>query len=217
MYEKISSVYVHASQVVTLSIQSICLQYADIMYYPVDNLLESLCEVSSQRKSILIVSIEPNTVISANELIDIQIKYPNTNLVILFLDINKQIIMPFVQAQFQIMLSYYQPTHIIDDALIAAQKNQSFFCPYITKLLADEYLQQNKLSSINEFQQITPREIEILQFIANGDSNKVIAKSLSISAKTVATHREHLLRKLNVRNTAAMINRAYQLRLLLLK
>jgi DNA-binding NarL/FixJ family response regulator len=52
--------------------------------------------------------------------------------------------------------------------------------------------------------QLTMREMEILQMIAEGKANKEIASELGISIKTVEKHREHLMRKLDIHDTAGL-------------
>jgi DNA-binding NarL/FixJ family response regulator len=53
---------------------------------------------------------------------------------------------------------------------------------------------------------LTPREIEVIQLIADGFTDAEIADKLNISPKTASTHRKNILRKLNLKN-AAMITR----------
>ncbi|WP_423126912.1 LuxR C-terminal-related transcriptional regulator [Gaoshiqia sp. Z1-71] len=55
---------------------------------------------------------------------------------------------------------------------------------------------------------ISPREAEVLKYIANGDSAKIIGDKLNISETTVITHRKHLRQKLNAKNTAELIKEA---------
>ena len=52
--------------------------------------------------------------------------------------------------------------------------------------------------------QLTSREEELLQLIAEGHSNKQIASELSISIKTVEKHRQHLMEKLNIHDIAGL-------------
>ncbi len=57
---------------------------------------------------------------------------------------------------------------------------------------------------------LTAREIEILQQIANGNTDREIAVAISISDKTVSTHRKNILRKLKLKNTALLIRFALE-------
>ena len=58
------------------------------------------------------------------------------------------------------------------------------------------------------FQLLTARERSIVQLVAEGRTNKEIANVLSISVKTVETHRASILRKLNLASTAALVRYA---------
>jgi len=57
---------------------------------------------------------------------------------------------------------------------------------------------------------LTPKEREVLKLIAEGYTNQKIADTLYISTHTVETHRQHLMGKLDVHNTAALIARAIE-------
>lgn len=56
---------------------------------------------------------------------------------------------------------------------------------------------------------LSPRELEILELLANGRSQKEIAATLVISPKTVGTHIQHVLAKLGVHSRAQAVARAY--------
>jgi DNA-binding NarL/FixJ family response regulator len=58
--------------------------------------------------------------------------------------------------------------------------------------------------------QLTTRESEVLQHIANGESNKQIARALALSVRTVETHRLNIKRKLGIEGQAELIKFAVQ-------
>ncbi|MEO6302301.1 MAG: response regulator transcription factor [Bacteroidia bacterium] len=62
--------------------------------------------------------------------------------------------------------------------------------------------------------QVTKRQVEILRLVATGMTNEAISKKLNLSKRTVDTHRQNLLLKLEVHNTAALIKKATELSLL---
>ncbi len=70
-------------------------------------------------------------------------------------------------------------------------------------------VQENKIKNL-----LTKREIEVLRLIANELNNDQIGKKLFISPKTVQSHRQNLLIKLGVKNTAGLVKNAYQLKLI---
>lgn len=81
----------------------------------------------------------------------------------------------------------------------------------------EQYLQEefkiqllNSLSGINKKQLITRREKEILKLITEEHTNNEIAGKLFLSLRTVENHRNNLLQKLNVKNTAGLVKMAIQ-------
>jgi DNA-binding NarL/FixJ family response regulator len=61
---------------------------------------------------------------------------------------------------------------------------------------------------------LTPREIEVLQLIASGLSGKEIAAQLGVSLKTAASHREHIMNKLCIRNAVGLLRYAVRNKLI---
>jgi len=89
--------------------------------------------------------------------------------------------------------------------------------PYYSNEVAIKLIESAKNSDktmIPEKSGLTKRELEILKMIALEMTNDKIAKSLFISKRTVDTHRQNLLNKLNVKNTAGLIKAAYEFNLL---
>ena len=56
----------------------------------------------------------------------------------------------------------------------------------------------------SSYAQLTPREVQVLKLIAEGSANKQIAAELDISIKTVEKHRQHLMAKLDLHDTAGV-------------
>ena len=61
-----------------------------------------------------------------------------------------------------------------------------------------------RMDSEQRFSVLTPREEEVLQLVAEGAPNKQIAADLGISAKTVDKHRQQLMNKLGIHDTAGL-------------
>lgn len=66
---------------------------------------------------------------------------------------------------------------------------------------------------MEEQEVLSPREIEIIQQIANGCTDREIGALLEISDKTASTHRKNILRKLKIKNTALLIRYALEQKL----
>ena len=97
-------------------------------------------------------------------------------------------------------------SQVVASAIRELQKGKMFFTPSIAKRLKDEYRKSPTgigLRKKTEIQ-LTVREAEMLQLIAEGHLNKQIAAELGISVKTVDKHRQHLMDKLNIHDIAGL-------------
>ena len=91
-------------------------------------------------------------------------------------------------------------------AIRAVVTGRSFFSPTIAQKLVEEYTRQLQGKGLADYYDLlTEREREILQLLAEGKSNREAAALLNVSPYTVETHRTHLMRKLNLHNTAELV------------
>jgi two-component system response regulator NreC len=93
-------------------------------------------------------------------------------------------------------------------AIRAAATGQVYLYPSLAKLLVRDYLDGGHVSGEQPPSDITDREQEVLTYLAEGASNEEIAASLVISPKTVARHRENIMRKLNLHSRAELVRYA---------
>lgn len=87
-------------------------------------------------------------------------------------------------------------------AISALGAHRPYFSPAIAEMLLDAAVHDRKKSRLESF---TLRELEVAQLIAEGSSNKQIARQLGISIKTVESHRAAAMRKAGVRTAAEFV------------
>ncbi|MFA5265535.1 MAG: response regulator transcription factor [Opitutaceae bacterium] len=85
-------------------------------------------------------------------------------------------------------------------------KGGKFFSPSIVRRQRDNQSKQRDRDGMlnSNHTRLTSRESEVLQLVAEGSANKQIAATLGISIKTVEKHRQHLMFKLNIHDTAGL-------------
>ena len=91
-------------------------------------------------------------------------------------------------------------------AIRSVSEGKPFFSPAIAKTLLEDYvrhLQQRGLT--DSYDLLTDREKEVLQLLAEGKTNKEVATLLDLSPYTVETHRNRIMQKLNLHNTAEIV------------
>ena len=94
----------------------------------------------------------------------------------------------------------------LSEGIREVNKGHVFFGPLMAKRLPERertLLDQAGRSKPRK-DRLTSREMEVLQLVAEGQANKQIAAELGIRTKSVEKHREHLMAKLNIRNTAGL-------------
>lgn len=89
-------------------------------------------------------------------------------------------------------------------AILEVKAGNKFICEEIKNIVAHQELEDG--GGHPDMSSLSKREIEVVQLIKEGLSSKEIAKSLNISLKTVEVHRYNILRKLKLKNTAALVN-----------
>ena len=93
-------------------------------------------------------------------------------------------------------------------ALRATMANQTYLSPAIAGVVVDGFRANRSSAPLSAFSRLTTREREVAELLAQGCSTKQIADRLGVSAKTVGTHREHLMAKLQVRSIAELTRQA---------
>jgi len=95
---------------------------------------------------------------------------------------------------------------VLAKAIREVHKGKIFFGPSISKRLHDR--NRTSLNGKGQIKKknvlLSAREVEVLQLIAEGMANKQIASELEISIKTIEKHRQHLMEKLNIHDTAGL-------------
>ncbi|MEY3590244.1 MAG: hypothetical protein RLZZ466_764 [Bacteroidota bacterium] len=89
-------------------------------------------------------------------------------------------------------------------AILEVKAGNKFICEEIKNIVAQQELEDG--GGHPDMNSLSKREIEVVQLIKEGLSSKEIAKSLTISLKTVEVHRYNILRKLKLKNTASLVN-----------
>jgi DNA-binding NarL/FixJ family response regulator len=139
---------------------------------------------------------------------------PNVKVIMLTQYNNKEYVLSAIKAG----AAGYVPKRALGSELVSAvravNRGESFLYPSAAAALIDEYRRQAKTA--DPYEQLTPREREILKLIAEGHTSKEIADKLFISLKTVTGHRTKIMEKLGLRNRTELFKFAVRKGLLTL-
>lgn len=101
----------------------------------------------------------------------------------------------------------------IISAIDAAMKGNVFLSPSISRLVVENFVSSKKKQSSREelYANLSNREREVFQMIAEGRSTKDIADILFVSISTIKTHRAHIMEKLRIDNISQLVQFAIEL------
>jgi DNA-binding NarL/FixJ family response regulator len=136
---------------------------------------------------------------------------PEAKILILTQYENEEYIMQIIKAGAS---GYVLKSSVSDDlvsGILALEKGGRFFSPSISKLILDGYINKIKgQETKKESPELTHREREVMQLLAEGETNQKVAEKLYISVRTVEFHRANIMHKLNLHDMAGLVKYALQ-------
>ena len=140
----------------------------------------------------------------------IQRDYPQVKVLILTMHENEEYIRQVLAAGALGYVLKDAAAHDLLGAIRAVHRGEAVLSPAITRLVIEDYLRWGDIRPADTSNGLTPREREILQLIAEGYTNKEIAEILSLSVKTIQSHRSNLMSKLDLHDRGELIKYAIQ-------
>ena len=92
----------------------------------------------------------------------------------------------------------------LEKAIKAVMRNRTFLSTDIFESVVSDYVSQLSTSEYNAYRQLSDRERQVLQLLAEGNSTKEIAFKLHVSVKTIESHRQNIMNKLGIRTLAGL-------------
>ena len=138
-------------------------------------------------------------------------RFPRTRVVILTMHENQQYLTQIVNAgATACVLKRSAGTELVT-AVKAAARGESYFSPTMASMMLDVYRNRLAEEGNDELAQLTEREREVLQLVAEGKTSQEIADGLFVSIKTVQTHRMHIMEKLDAHDRTDLVRHAIRL------
>lgn len=131
-------------------------------------------------------------------------KYPDTRVLALSMESDRFFVVEVLRAGATGYLLKDSAFAELSDAIDAVAKGDTYLPRKVSTLLVKEFLQCIPEDLTMVYQNLTPREREVLQLVADGKSIKEIAHSLGISNKTVENQRQAIMQKLQLFSIAEL-------------
>jgi two-component system response regulator NreC len=136
---------------------------------------------------------------------------PDIKILMLTMHKNEEYVLQSFQAGASAYILKEGAVEELVSAIHSVYHDKSFLSPTISKTVIDAYLRKIETGKMETpFDLLTDREREVLQLIAEGYTNREVAKTLYISVKTVEAHRAHIMQKLDIHEVAKLVKYAIQ-------
>jgi DNA-binding NarL/FixJ family response regulator len=169
---------------------------------------EALALVQARTPDVIVMDITMPGLNGLDATARIVQEHPRTKVLILSMHTGEEYVRHALRAGASGYLLKDAATTELALAIEALRHNRSYLSSAISKDVIDRHRRQSQDPKSRPVKPLTPRMREILQLIAEGDSTKEIAHRLSLSVKTIETHRMHLMARLNIHDVAGLVRYA---------
>ena len=170
---------------------------------------EAVAKTIELRPDVIILDISMPNLNGLDAARRIRMASPNTEVLILSMHYSDQLTRDIIDSG---ALGYVLKSDCDRDLLMAVEsvaRHEPFFTAHASEKMPIESKTAGALVNSPKFSnQVTSREREIIQLLAEGNRGKEVALFLGISAKTVESHRSNLMRKLDIHNLSGLVRYA---------
>lgn len=176
--------------------------------------MEVVAEAEDGRKTVsLVKEVNPHVVIMDVNMPDLNgieasrqilAEFPEVKIIALSMHADRRFVINMLKAGAQGYLLKDCAFEELAQAIRLVMANKTYLSPGVAEIVVKDYVQRLPGPSQSAFSVLTAREREVLQLMAEGKSTSQIAELLSISVKTVETHRQQLMHKLGIRSVAEL-------------
>jgi DNA-binding NarL/FixJ family response regulator len=135
-------------------------------------------------------------------------KYPKIKTIIFSGNITEAEIIPCMESGVKGIISKNSGIDEIKSAVFSVMNGNEFFGESITSLILQSFIKSKDKQSGEKQKNLSSREVEIIRCFAEGLSYKEIADKLSISARTVESHKNHIMKKMEFKTLTDLVKYA---------
>jgi two-component system, NarL family, nitrate/nitrite response regulator NarL len=168
------------------------------------NGLEAVAKVKELSPDLVLMDVDMPKLNGLEATKQIRKEFPNTRVLILSMHTNKAVVLQIIQSGAGGYVLKDAPPADLLRAIESVDNGEPFFSPDINQIVLNQYLAETGAETAPTAAQLTNRERQVLAMIAEGQSNKEMASKLGVGVRTVETHRERMMAKLNIHSVAGL-------------
>jgi DNA-binding NarL/FixJ family response regulator len=168
-----------------------------------------LCKkLKNIKVNILLYNLHENSARNLNLIAQIKIINPKVRILVMSVIDDEDVILKTLKTGANGFLGKDSMPGDLTEAIYTSRGGHDYFSKSITHMVLNRYISGIKndgSSEKTEINQLSTRQVEILKLMGESLSNQEIAERLYISVRTVETHKNHIMQKLNLKSTVDMI------------
>jgi DNA-binding NarL/FixJ family response regulator len=168
---------------------------------------EALEMVKSKLPNLVLMDIAMSELGGLEALPQITKDFPGVRVIILSAHANEEYVIRALRSGAAGYMLKDAATAELQLAIDSVAQDKTYLSPSISRPVIDSYLERVG-GQLSPLEQLTPRQREILQLIAEGRNTKEIASDLDISVKTIESHRLQLMERLNIHDIPGLVRYA---------
>jgi DNA-binding NarL/FixJ family response regulator len=173
--------------------------------------LEALQQIESRKPDLVLLDISLPSMSGIDITRRIKKNYPQIKIIALSRHDNMEYVDPILQAGAEGYVLKDEVSADLKQAMTIVLRGESYLSPRITKeYLSSLQTKQKNAQAPSPFPELSVRETEILRLLAEGQGLKDIASKLWISEATAKTHKNNIMRKLDVHTSVDLVRLAWQ-------
>jgi len=157
---------------------------------------------------ILLLTMHEISVKNLNRIVQLTINFPKIKVLVISIINNEEIILKTLKAGATGFMGRESSLNDLVEAIYTIRNGYDYYGKSITHLVLNRYIKNLKVqetSSNTELAGLSDRQIEILKLWGNSFSNQEIADRLFISVRTVESHKNHIMQKLDLKSTVDLV------------
>ncbi len=165
-------------------------------------------ELKKFKINILILNFYDITIRESNLMKQIKINNPNLRILVMSVADSENVVLNTIKAGAKGFLGKNSTLNELIEAIYTLRNGYDYFSQSITRIVLNRYVlgfDSDGLINAAKVNQLSSRQLEILKLMGESLSNQEIADRLFISVRTVETHKNHIMQKLNLKNMVDMI------------
>jgi len=165
-------------------------------------------KMNSTPVHILMFNIHAFTTQVLNTIMQINISFPKTKTLILSVHNDENVILKSIKAGAKGFLARDTEKNELIEAIYTLRNGHDYYSKSITHILLNKYithLQSEGNENVYNIKSLSSREIEIIKLWGSSQTNKEIADKLFISVRTVESHKNHIMQKLNLKTAVDLV------------